>query len=362
MYGYSLDVYSIFARYIYQTCIAPFCYVLRTPQIFKELWSPKDVANPQFSGETKSQGNSDELRSPEYFTIFRFFTGLRLFQTSRIYGLIEPFLWTSPSLPPLKSDGFASGFPRNSLSPTEKYIQTQTTRFVKTFSEETKSPGFTKIDYNSAIHPVFYSPKELADVLNDEANALEPEWRTKILVEPTPRGNIVMFYDAFKQAFAYYTDQTSIPYPILNAVAMKYVILFRCRDFFVDQYVLPENVSSGITSAYAVIEKEKTRAKKEKTPSLTQSAFVKFKSYNSVSSKANGYTPKSSENVSTKSNEEQAVSPKLMNKHISLGKICNFSFIQKPRVNRTPTIESALMPKPRLSYADYKRLAGERGL
>lgn len=331
MYGYSLDVYSVFTQYIYQTCITSI------HRLF--------------------------VNGLHTFSVFiRYFASLKN---------LEPFLlWTSPSL------GLV---PRTeTVSPTEKYIQTQTARFVKTFSEDTTQESCMKIEnlrtpvdvvnYNSAIDPVFYSQKELADVLKNEANALEPHWRTKILVESTPRGNIVMFYDAFKQAFAYYTDQTSIPYPILNVVAMKYVILFRCRDFFVDEHVLPANVSSGITLAYALAEKEQKRAKKEKTTSQhdtkellsdTKSAFVKFKSYNSVSSKANGYTPKSSENVSAKSNGEQTASPKLMNKHISLGKICNFSFIQKPKIKQTPTIESALMPKPRLSYAEYKRLARE---
>lgn len=296
MHGYSLFTYSMLSQYIYQTYIAPIC---------------------------------------------RFFTSI-----SKSF-----LLWICPPSP-------TPGSIIETVSPTDKYIQLQTARFIKTFS------GDSTTDYNSAIDPVFYSQKELAELLKDETNTLEPKWRTKILFEATPRGNIVMFYDAFKQAFAYHTDQTSIPYPVLNAVAMKYVILFRCRDFFVDEHVLPENASSGITSKYAEAEKEKKRANletKEKTKPLSdnKAAFAKFKSYNSVSSKANGYTPKSSENMSAKSKEEQSAAPKLMNKHISLGKICNFSFIQKPVIKRGPTMESELLPKPRLSYADYKRLSGE---
>lgn len=242
------------------------------------------------------------------------------------------------------------------ISPTEKYIQKQTTRFLQTFEK-------SDTNFNENIDTVFYSKKQLDELLKDETNYLEPKWRANILFENTPRGNIIMYYDAFKQGFAYYTDQNGIPYPILNAVAMKYVMVFRCRDFFIDEHILPEKTSSGITASYA----EEDRVAKEKkresmTPVVSEKekgmdskhAFVKFKSYNSVSTKANGYTPKSSENVSAKSKEEQTVSPKMTNKHISLGKTCNFSFIQK-RVAKTPNVESKLLPKPCLSYADYKR-------
>ena len=273
------------------------------------------------------------------------------------------------------------------VSPTDAYVEKQTARFLKTYSEsllsveestfsgprreETEERLVGKcIDYNSAIDPVFYSRKELTELLKDEDNVLEPKWRAKILFESTPRGNIIMHYDAFKQGFAYYADQTGIPYSILNAVAMKYVRFFRCRDFFIDEHVLPENAPSGITTRHATYdreEKEKKRALRTETEKekgggvnvASNSAFAKFKSYNSVSAKANGYTPKSSENVASKSKEEQTAAPKLTNKHISLGKTSNFSFLQKPVRKRLPTVESALLPKPRLSYAEYKRLSGE---
>jgi hypothetical protein len=303
MYGYSLSAYSILALYIYNYCISP----IRL--FFTKITQPV----------------------------------LRLFYSSD----------SNPKEPVVV------------VSPTDQYVQTQTTRFLKTFDEEFKS-----IDYNSSIDPVFYSKKELSELLKDEANTLEPKWRTKILFENTPRGNIVMFYDAFKQGFAYYTDQTGIPYPILNAAAMKYVIMFRCRDFFMDEHVLPENTQSGIIARYAEEERaekekkqaengDKAKTKEKSVGNESKAAFAKFKSYNSVSSKTNGYTPKSSENVLNKSKEEQTTAPKLTNKHISLGKMTNFSFTQKPVIKRTPTVESALLPKPRLSYADYKRISGE---
>ena len=49
-----------------------------------------------------------------------------------------------------------------------------------------------------------------------------------------------MYYDLFKQGFGYYSNDSVVSYKILNAMAMKYVIVFFCRDFFMDEFVLNE--------------------------------------------------------------------------------------------------------------------------
>lgn len=102
-------------------------------------------------------------------------------------------------------------------------------RFILSFQDEK--------NYNDNIHPSFYDKEYFQQIMKEENNSIEREWRTRILFENTPRGNIVMFYDPYKQGFSYYCDFNGIPYPILNAVAMKYVILFRCRDLFVDNKI-----------------------------------------------------------------------------------------------------------------------------
>jgi len=70
-------------------------------------------------------------------------------------------------------------------------------------------------------------------------NLLEQRWRRRLLIESTPRGNVIMYYDAFKRGFAYYAD-TFMPYGLLNAVAMKYVMTYSCRSFFVDEAFVDE--------------------------------------------------------------------------------------------------------------------------
>jgi hypothetical protein len=92
--------------------------------------------------------------------------------------------------------------------------------------------------WNVNVNPVFYDRAQLTRVWEDPKNTLEVEWRRRILMTRTPQGNVIMFYDAYKEGFAYYSDQTSISYRVLNTVALKYVKQYRCRDFFVDETLL----------------------------------------------------------------------------------------------------------------------------
>ena len=241
---------------------------------------------------------------------------------------------------------------------TDEYSALRTEMFRRTFTD-------TATDYNSGVDEVFYSKKELTNALGEENNALERKWRSKLLFETTPRGNIVMFYDAYKQGFQYFSDQNSIPYALVNAVAMKYVVMFRCRDFFVDEHVLPANVASAMVRAHEAQEKAAKQdanppdAKPESQSKFKASenpAFAKFKSYNTVSTKANGGGMKSSEKRIENAQKEESVAPKRTNSLISMGKMSNFSFLQKPAsASRKQCFDSDLLPRKQLSYADFKQ-------
>jgi len=274
---------------------------------------------------------------------------------------------------------------------SDQYIERQLSLFRRTYT-----PDHSRLNEN--IDPIFYNKSEWTEVLKDEHNFLEKKWRTKILYESTPRGNIVMYYDAFKLGFAYFSDQ-NMPYSVLNAVSMKYVLTFWCRDFFMDEVVLADLSHSGIMSKHKEdTEQEKTNKDKEKGPAhrnefsvsnvlTAKSPFAKFKSYNNVSAKV-----KSNAHANAKANAKANLDEdKQLNRFIHLGKICNTSFLQKykipPRIN-IPKIEGALtdnnlysifggtqeqrdpetetsqdvlpskanVPIAKLSYAEYKKL------
>lgn len=115
---------------------------------------------------------------------------------------------------------------------TDEYINKMRTLFLE--GKWAKNPG-----KNANIKKDVYDLKRLETILSDADNDLEKEWGSRALVENTPRGNMVMMYDIFNQRFNYYSD-TVMPHKLLNAVAMKYVSIFQCRDFFIDDWVLAE--------------------------------------------------------------------------------------------------------------------------
>ena len=110
------------------------------------------------------------------------------------------------------------------IDPITEYINKNKEAFIKTYENDK--------NMSENIEPIFYNKKDYTAFMKTDHNEIETAWKTRILYENTPKGSIVMFYDAYKQAFTYYTDQSSMPITILNAVAMKYVMRFFCRDFY----------------------------------------------------------------------------------------------------------------------------------
>lgn len=183
---------------------------------------------------------------------------------------------------------------------------------------------------NQNIDPVFYNYKELAEIMKTE-NDIEKQWRSRVLIEFTPRDNIIMFYDAYKGGFAYYCDHSVVPLRILNTVAMKYVMRYHCLDFFVDETALPGNISPIISLLNEENNEENQKIKKifndlSKNTNIEMEKLPFVKSKNSKMSIISGVL----ERKNTKNNEDiPDVKEKRINKFIYLGKFNNYSIIQK---------------------------------
>ena len=57
------------------------------------------------------------------------------------------------------------------------------------------------------------------------------------IIEMTPIGNVIMQYDADKEAFVYYSDNM-IPFRYLETVARKYVCTYNCKKLYVEKRVI----------------------------------------------------------------------------------------------------------------------------
>ena len=192
--------------------------------------------------------------------------------------------------------------------------------------------------WSSGIELSFYDMDEYTEKIADANNDLEKKWRSRILYVSTPHGSIMMYYDAFKHGFAYYCDRMGLNYRLLNTVAMKYVMTFRCVDFFVDETVVPQNPSPFLVR-FKQIEQVDQNKKQKNTHMLLGYEYGK-------TDIEMGKSPfvKSRPVVPVKNSV--AVVELYRNKFIYMGKICNATLLQSikkpPSINCAPT--ETMMP------------------
>jgi hypothetical protein len=223
--------------------------------------------------------------------------------------------------------------------------------------------------YNENIDPIFLDTEKYSDITKVPNSELELTWRRRILFINTPRGNVIMFYDSFKRGFSYYSDQ-HISYAFLNSVAMKYVIIFRCRDFFIDEQILTPEFPSRILELFKKEEVEVSNKKKEEVFGKIDTKagpFAKFKSYvkpiDPVSSVA---VIKNKINLPRVVDIKPPVITKdlMKNKFIYLGKTMNWNILAKvSKKNKVAGFKSNLLSglennsdvqSQVFSYKDYK--------
>ncbi len=248
--------------------------------------------------------------------------GILYFLFNQIYDKVWTILFKSKASLPIKVE--------EKPDPIIAFVKQRQDRLLRTYDN--------KVDMNVNIEPIFYNKQKFSECMREENNPLEKRWKKNLLFESTPRGCIFMFYDVYKGGFAYYADQNCIPYPILNAMAMKYVVTFFCRDFFVDDSIIKE--PSKLTES---IDAEPT---KQPTNKPSNEHMAKLKNYKTIENKSDTADAKKIPII-------------VRNKFISLGKPYNLSLIQKmskiPKLDMSgPSKFDAVFSKPKLSYKDFK--------
>ena len=245
------------------------------------------------------------------------------------------------------------------IEENSEYINPIKTRFLLTFESESS--------FDENIDTLFYNKKEYSEHMTETKNELEPQWRQRMLIENTPRGNIIMYYDAYKLAFAFYCDQKVVSYDVLNAVAMKYVIHFRCRHFFLDEFIVPKEKSSPLIKVHF------TEEVKPKQLRDTKKTFAKLRDYTkdhpnakrsnaplTLDSLFPSFTSKP-EPIQEKSEEPE----KKKNTFVYLGKTNNFKILQDfPKPKRvlakftSPLLEGldSSIKRDNLSYRSFRNL------
>lgn len=247
--------------------------------------------------------------------------------------------------------------PKSILSMGEIYIKQRQEEFLNYINNN------DDMHINKNINKEFYNKEAYKEEIKEENNELEKDWKRKILVENTPRGNVYMFYDSYKLSFSYYCD-VNISYNILNAVAMKYCKMFKCADFFVDQNIIPWKKESSLIKIHHIEEKKKQKGKDEKNKvekkNDDDAPFAKLKNYNVQKIK-------DKKDDKDKKKETEKIINKITNKFIQVGKTYQMKLLTEEPVKKNVSFESQYLEdlkgetnlqKTVMSWQDYKNSLG----
>jgi len=191
-------------------------------------------------------------------------------------------------------------------------------------------------------------------LLNERLDKLQNNY----IIEPTPLGNVLMFYNNKKDTFQYYSDN-EIPYRFLEVVGRRYVLTFNCRFLYIDMEQELKNYGEKIEEKER--EREKQREKEEESlktqtnmfnsVSEKKNVFAKFKTYNKEA--GSGRVNKAPPPKNSIPNKQQISNEKVLlkeksNHYTREGKLSNFNILKK--IDR-----KVVDKKYTMSFADFKK-------
>ena len=194
------------------------------------------------------------------------------------------------------------------------------------------------------------------------------EFKKKYIIEHTPLGNVLMFYNHDKLAFEYYSDLT-IPYRYLDTVARKYVLTYNYRPLYIDMEEELKDYEKKLEEQEKKMKQVQDLEESDKMNSNNKSkpkdVFAKFKSYNkeagtgrvNVAAPPKNNIPQNRaiSNINMKDNKKNGVNNEKMllkeraNRYSYQGKFLNFNILQK-------VDKKVVDKKYALTFADFKKM------
>jgi hypothetical protein len=185
------------------------------------------------------------------------------------------------------------------------------------------------------------------------------KFKNSFVIEYTPLGNVLLFYNHEKLAFEYYSDST-IPYRYLETISRKYVLTYRFRPLYIDMEEELKEYEKKLD------EKEKIKSETTTLSNSKKQVFAKFKSYNTeagtgrvnIAPPPKNNIPQNRLNISKnivkidvdgKENNGKLLLKENANRYSYQGKFCNFNFLKK--------IDKKIVDKKyALTFADFKKM------
>ena len=214
-------------------------------------------------------------------------------------------------------------------------------------------------DECSNIDSALYDFVQRKEIFGQVDNAPEKIWKSRILLENSPRGNVLMYYNPYTFSFVYHSDEQIIPYIILEQIAKKYVVMYRCKDFFIDSVKRPAN------KILEVLQKEEDalKSKKMKVNDITKcvniqsdskDVFAALKDYRTPAQNAGptqASNPPNSKQSKRVVKEEEV---KFSNRFVRIGKMCEFNILQKPADKKIEAVNELMFgSKPVNKVVDF---------
>ena len=179
------------------------------------------------------------------------------------------------------------------------------------------------------LEPPKYENKYLEQYEKLENHELSQEKMESLInnfiMENTPVGNVVMFYDHTKSSFSYYSDSV-VPYRYLEPVGRKYVVVYNCKSLFVDM-------------------KEEIDKSKEQQSNATNAPVKQMKTKDILK----GFSKPSTTNKTHVNNNVKAHT----NRYTSLGRYSNFKITKK-------VDKKAVDKNYSLSFSDFKQMMANK--
>jgi hypothetical protein len=151
------------------------------------------------------------------------------------------------------------------------------------------------------------------------------------VVEETPRGKVVMFYDNSTESFWWFADSKDVPYKYLEAVCRRYVTVYDCVSLY----------NGTIDELKRVIEERKAANEedannKENKAEEEESVFANLKTYN----KRTGH-------------DNEAIILDNTNRYSYRGKLEDWEELQKERER---TLIPQDNPNEKLDFSAFKKM------
>lgn len=223
-----------------------------------------------------------------------------------------------------------------------------------------KYKDFYNTSTSENIDPILYDYDKRKELFVDPDNTYEIQWKSRVMYQNTPRGNVLIYYNPYTLSFFYNSDEQVIPFSILEQLATRYVVMFRCKDFFIDPINCPDNKMLDLLKK----EEDALKGKKLKVDDITKcvdkklvgnDVFASLKDYRApVSTKT---VEKSTPSVTASSQTGSKVvlhNKNYSNKFVRIGKINEFNILHLPPSKKVQMANELLFgSKPISAIQDF---------